>query len=108
MVWSLALCPDDAKPRSGVCYCVEFAMRSSRRVHVLHVHPYTKASITSALTVGFFDGERHFRKRSCAGSGDRSRCYDVVICHLEETSHGGAQTVGRGSSFLFKEMHTLE
>ena len=47
MVWSLALCPDDAK-QDSVVYGAEFGA-VLRRVHVLH--PYRRASIASAFTI---------------------------------------------------------
>ena len=49
MIWSLALCPDDAK-QDPVMYGAEFGvMLSWRRVHVLH--PYRKTSVALAFTI---------------------------------------------------------
>ena len=48
MVWSLALCPDDAK-QVPVVYRAEFGVVFLAKVHVLH--PHRRASIALVLNI---------------------------------------------------------
>ena len=69
MVWSLALCPDNAS-QDPVVYGAELGVVSWQTIHVLH--PYSRASIASAF------GIRVLRKSATLGWSQNSRRYRLM------------------------------